>query len=177
MTEEPKQEPIEPEKPKKPEKERDWTCLLCGKSYNHKYRYMHTKICMPKKKTSKGPSKKEIKEVAEAVEKLEKIVEPDKPVEVKPKVLSEIIQDHHEEGEEPGELELDDEVADIVEDPKLNFYLQIAIVVGIVIAALFVGYKAITNQPQVQQEVMVPPVDLGFTDERGVYYGPGEYHH
>jgi len=134
-----------------------------------------------------------VKDVAKAVEKLEKkvaeqeaTIQPPKLEELpeaKPKLLSNIME-HQEEGDEITENMMDehsgskDEVDDIVEDPRINFYLQIAIVIGIVVAALFVGYKAVFNGGQQQQEVVYQePVDMGFTDNRGVYYGPGEYHH
>ena len=193
MTEEVNEQKPIVEKSKKTEKERDWTCLLCGKSYNHNYKYVHSRICMPKKKSFRGPSPKEVKEVAKAVERLEqKVAEKEGTVippkleelpEAKPKLLSNIME-HQEEGDEITENMMDehsgskDEVDDIVEDPRINFYLQIAIVIGIVVAALFVGYKAVFNGGQQQQEVVYQePVDMGFTDNRGVYYGPGEYHH
>jgi len=178
MTEEQKEQSEEFSKTPKPPKEKDWDCPLCGKSYNKKYKYVHMKICLPKKKRS--PSRQEVKDVAKAVEKLEKkvaeqeaTIQPPKLEELpeaKPELLSSIME-HHEEGEEPGSID------EIVEDPRINFYLQIAIVIGIVVAALFVGYKAVFNGGQQQEVVYQEPVDMGFTDQRGVYYGPGEYHH
>jgi len=37
-------------------------------------------------------------------------------------------------------------------------------------------YRSITSQPG-DQAMPQQEIDLGFTDHRGVYYGPGEYHH
>jgi len=128
-----------------------WTCPECGKTYTYKYKYSHESHCHGK------PKLKDIQKAKEAAKQLDS----------KPK--SELLSERFEK---PAE---DPEVREITDDPKLNFYLQIAIVVGIVVTSLWVVYKSITNsapQPQYEQQV-----DLGFTDARGVYYGPGEYHH
>ena len=62
-----------------------------------------------------------------------------------------------------------------VDDKRLNFYLQIAIVISVVMTALYVVYKAIMNQPQ--QSITQQPIDQGYTDSRGVYYSPFEFSH
>ena len=129
-----------------------WVCPDCGKKLTIKYKSGHKKHCRGK------PKLKDIQKAKEAAKELDS----------KPK--SELLSQRFEKPmEDPG-------VAQITDDPKLNFYLQIAIVVGIVVTSLWVVYRSITNAtPQPQQYEQ--QIDLGFTDARGVYYGPGEYHH
>jgi len=151
-------------------KRKPWTCPDCGKTYVSKYRYVHPGLCKGKPEVIDERFKK----AKEAAKKIDE--------QFKPSILSDIIDDkptNKPETKQPKETIVEKPLIDEPDpatDKRLNFYAQIGVVVAVVVVAVFMAYKAITNG-NTRQEYYAPEIDLGFTDSRGVYYGPGEYSH
>ena len=143
-----------------------WLCPDCGKTVAYDYRKTHSQCC-------KG-TLREDKSFVDAAKAAAKEYKP-KP---KPKkqLLSNLIRPEATLKETAPIKEEVEPPLPYVDDKRLNFYLQIAIVVGVVVTGLWVVYRSIINQPG-DQAMPQQEIDMGFTDHRGVYYGPGEYHH
>ena len=149
-------------KPEVEKSKKTWTCPDCGNTYTYKYKYSHESHCHGQ------PKLKDIQKATQAAKELDS-----KP---KKQLLSNLIRPEATLKETaPIEEEVEPPLP-YVDDKRLNFYLQIAIVVGVVVTGLWVVYRSIINQPG-DQAMPQQEIDLGFTDHRGVYYGPGEYHH
>jgi len=132
-----------------------WVCPDCGKKLTIKYKSGHKRRCKGK------PKLKDFERAGKAAKQLDSIKKEE------PKLLSELIEGKQEQANSNPIRGMPSD------DPRVGFYLQVATVVAVVVAALYIVFRAVTNQPPPLQE----EIDTGYTDERGIYYGPGEWHH
>lgn len=152
-----------------------WTCPECNRQMSMRSKGNHLKT-HKKGAESKAANQLEIKhEVKKALDGFISKLTEDKKTESKEleKQLTPKLEKEKQE------------VAEVVESPKLNFAMQLLILIGLAIGAIIFVVVAMKNKIQLPTIRRQPDIQLslgynqdgGYTSPEGVVYAPGEYHH